>query len=46
MGPLSQKNENFEKIFPKLKGIKKLDTEHVPHAPKEEILKKSIFLVF
>jgi len=42
-GSKGQKNENFEKLFQNRKGLKKLDTKHVPHAPKNNFLKKSAF---
>ena len=36
----------FKKYFQNLKGLKKFDTKHVPHAPKEDSEKKSKFSGF
>ena len=36
----------LKKYFQNRKGLQKLDTKHVPHAPKEDFQKKSKFLVF
>ena len=36
----------LKKYFQNRKGLQKLDTKHVPHAPKEDFQKKSKILVF
>jgi len=38
-----QKTKILKKYFQNQKGFKKLDTKHVPHAPKEDFQKKSKF---
>ena len=40
---MSQKMIFLEKYFQNCKGLKKLDTNHVPHAPKDDFQKKSKF---
>ena len=42
-GLRGSKNDFFEKYFQNRKGLQKLGTKHVPHAPKEDFQKKSKF---
>ena len=35
----------LKKYFQNRKGLQKLSTEHVPHAPKEDFKKKVIFII-
>ena len=42
-GLRGQKMEILKKYLQNRKGLKKLDTKHVPHAPKGDFQKKSKF---